>query len=81
MPVAAHIDLVGAQYLASALRVGHPSHSVVTSDPGPRRMKETLFTKYIDVVAPFLTNGVLDPRDYKSTISGSFQQQGLAQIR
>ena len=69
MPVAAHIDLLGAQYLASALQVGPPSHSVVTSDPGPRRMKETLYTKYIDVVAPFLTNGVLDPRVYKSALS------------
>ena len=68
LPVADHIHLLGAQYLASALRADHPSHSVVTSDPGPRRMKHTLYTKYIDVVSPYLTNGIMDPRDYKSTL-------------
>ena len=63
--MAAHVDLLGAQYLASALRVRHPSHAVVTADPGPHITKQTLYTKYIDVVAPCLSNGVIDLNDYK----------------
>ena len=68
LPVAAHVDLLCAQFLASALRVGHPSHAVVTADPGPRITKPTLCTKYIDVVAPYLSNGVINPNDYKSIL-------------
>ena len=46
-------------YLASAMRSSHPSHHIVTADPGPRMMKHTLGTKYGDVVRPFLEEGVM----------------------
>ena len=32
-------------------------------------MKETLYTKYADVVAPYLTNGVIDPNHYKTVLT------------
>ena len=59
LPVEPHVHMLGAQFLASTLRTSHCSHEVVRSDPGPRRMKHTLLTKYQDVVSPFLSNGIL----------------------
>ena len=59
LPVAAKLDLLCSQFLASALRPGHPSHDLVISDPGPRRMKMTLGSRYSGAVAPFTTNGVI----------------------
>ena len=64
MPVEAHAHMLGAQYLASALRPSHISHGPVTADPGPRLKKDTLSTKYADTVAPFLVNGIMQEHDY-----------------
>jgi hypothetical protein len=36
-----HLDLLSTQFLASAMRPSHTSHSVVTAPAGPCRMKET----------------------------------------
>jgi hypothetical protein len=52
-----HLELLSAQYLASALHQTHPSHKVVTAPAGPRQMKETLHSKCIDLVQPHLTDG------------------------
>ena len=60
--------MLGAQSLAKAMRPSDPSHAVVNSDPGPRKMKHTLKSKYIDVVSPFLENGVLPEDKYKETL-------------
>ena len=68
LPVAEHVHMLGAQFLASAMRPSHPSHSIVTADPGPWRMKETLATRYRDVVAPLLSDGVMQDAAYKPAI-------------
>ena len=57
LPLAEHVELRGAQYLASAMRTSYPSHDIATADPGPRLMKHTLMTKYRDIVGPFLEGG------------------------
>ena len=60
MPVAEHLSMLCAQFLASCLRPTHPSHETVLIPPGPRTnasgrpMKETLQSKFSAVVAPFL---------------------------
>ena len=69
LPVAAKLDLLSSQFLASTLRPGHPSHEVVLSDPGPRRKKATLRSKYGGKVEPFLTGGAMVAGEYRSTIS------------
>ena len=69
MPVADHLDMLSAQYLASTLRPSHPSNAIVTAPSGPRSMKQTLYTKHIDRVSPFLTNGATDPATYKSLVN------------
>ena len=74
LPVGDKLDLLCRQFLVSALRPGHPSHDVVRSDPGPRRMKETLGTKYGDDVSPFLVNGVIVPYQYPAVISSLHTQ-------
>ena len=60
LPVSHHMHMLGAQFLASALCPSDPFHSIFTADPGSRRMKETHLTRYRDVVAPFLNNGVME---------------------
>ena len=64
-----HLEMLSSQHLASALRPTHPSHAVVTAPHGPRSMKETLGHKCEASVAPYLSNGVIDPAEYRSTIT------------
>ena len=45
LPVGDHLELLSAQFLASAQQPDHPSHHVVNLDPGPRVQKETLSSK------------------------------------
>jgi hypothetical protein len=60
-----HLKLLCSQLLASTLRRSHVSHSVVTSPPGPRAMKQTLFSKSIGSVEKYLTDGILLEVNYK----------------
>ena len=60
-----HLELLSSQYLLSCSRTSHPSHQVVRQPPGARRMKQTLLSKHSHKVNRFLTDGVLDPVDYK----------------
>ena len=68
LPVAAKLGLLCSQFLASTLRPGHPSREVVLTDPGPRRKKETLRSKFGEKVEPFLTDGTIAVDEYRSAI-------------
>ena len=68
LPVANHLRLLCTQFLANAMRPLHPSHAVVSSPPGPRRMKETLQSKFGPALHPFLLNGVIPNASYKKVI-------------
>ena len=70
LPVADHLSLISAQFLARALQTDHPAHNIVSRVPASndRGMRETLRTYSADRVEPYLVNGVI-PRDaYKETI-------------
>ena len=54
LPVKEHLHLLSAQFLARALQEHHPSREFVTQDRGPRPMKETLRSKCIEDLRPFL---------------------------
>ena len=62
LPVAQHMRLLSAQFLAKALDPGHVSYPYVTMDPGPRRkknhrnepLKHTLRSKVFSDVEPFV---------------------------
>ena len=63
-----HLELLSCQSLLSSHRISHTSYEVVRQNPGPRRMKETLATKHSGKINRFLTDGVLDPGDYKKSL-------------
>jgi hypothetical protein len=69
LKVKEHLELLSSQFLADAMQPSHPSHTVVTALPGPRRMKETLHSKCINHVQPFLTNGVMLELNLKKAIN------------
>jgi hypothetical protein len=66
-----HLHLLSCQYLASCLRDQHPCHHTVTRPPGPRNKKQTLQSRCLPQVEPYLTaDGILHPDDYKLTLTG-----------
>ena len=68
MPVHDHQALLSTQFYASACRVSHPSHEIVSQYAEPRRKKLMLHDKCGAEVAPFLTDGVLPPGEFGSTM-------------
>jgi hypothetical protein len=72
LSVSESLGLACKQFLASAHRVEHPSHSVVKQHsgfrPGRKDIIRTLKSRFQDVNEPFLFNGVLPEARYKRTI-------------
>ena len=68
MPVAPHIEMLNQQFLVNTLKSSHPLHSVVTAPYGPRKMKETLHSKYASSVDQHLSNGLTDPAQHSSIL-------------
>ena len=65
LPVEDHLRLLSAQFLARALQEGLPSHQHVMLDRGRMPMKETLRSKVIEEVQPYLNaNGKVDAGDF-----------------
>ena len=65
LPVAQHLRLLSAQFLALSLQPDHPSHLYVTLDRGHRPMKETLRSKCLADVEPYLNGeGVVEIGSY-----------------
>ena len=58
LPIKEHSDLLAAQYLAGCIQNElHPCHNISNRPPPPRQMKETLYTKYHQLVQPLLIDG------------------------
>jgi hypothetical protein len=62
LPVQDRLDMLCAQFLASAMRPMHPSHELVFLPPGPKKkkygrpLKETLSSIYMEKVRPYLND-------------------------
>ena len=69
MPIKDHLQMLCAQFLANAKRVGHVSHDVVSSGPGRRSQRFTLQSKVGAVVEPFLVDGVMPAGEYRQAIN------------
>jgi hypothetical protein len=69
LTVDSHLRLLNSQFLASALCPSHVSHEVVNLPPGPRKMKQTLYSSSIDSVRKYLHNGVAFKSNNKKTMS------------
>ena len=63
-----HLELLSSQFLLSSFRISD-QYDVVQQPAGARRMKQTIYiaTKNSDKIGPFLTNGTLDPADYRNS--------------
>ena len=80
LPVADHIQMLAAQYLASALRPDHPSHAVCTAPQGQRDQKKLLQNSLLDEVEPYLVDGIIPPGSYptaKKGIHSAFVQRAV----
>ena len=59
------------RYISSHKKLGsfrNPSHTVVTTFSGIRNMKQSLQSRFLHSVAPYLSSGILPPTDYRATI-------------
>ena len=65
LPVVKSLEMVCAQYLASALRPNHPSHTTVTQSSGPREKKQTLQSKFLPKISAHLTNNITPIDQYE----------------
>ena len=61
LPVDDHLQLLSKQCLATSLQQSHPSYEVVSAQPGPRQLRQTLTSKHSQAVAPFLRGGAVPP--------------------
>jgi len=58
LPVVKSLEMVCAQYLASALRPTHPSHTIVTQPSGPPNQRDTVQSKFLSKISAYLTNNI-----------------------
>ena len=59
-----------SQFLANALRPLHPSHEVVMHPlPWPRNQKDSLKSKFVEAVSPYLVDGIVPQANYKKVLS------------
>ena len=63
-PVQDHLFLISSQYLARAIQPNNPFHNVVAYPSGIRNMKQTLQSRFLHCVAPYLSSGIRPPTDY-----------------
>ena len=68
------------RYISSHKKLGsfrNPSHTVVTSFSGIRNMKQSLQSRFLHSVAPYLSSGILPPTDYRTNIK-SFHTKAVS---
>ena len=77
-----HLKLLCSQYLATCLQPSHVSFPIVTADPGPRRMKQSLRTGFSDQVNDLLVDGCIrDIKLARSTIHTRAVQDAIGSRR
>ena len=57
------------QSLLGALRPGHPSNAVVSTDPGPRNIRSTLRSKFLPSIQSHLQDGVTPEDSYRQSLA------------
>ena len=70
LPVREHLHLLSSQFLVRSLQPGHVSHPYTTLDQGPRHLRNTLRSKCIADVSPFLeADGTVSCSNYTAVIN------------
>ena len=67
LPIKDHCEMVGKQFLASCHLADHPGQKLLKLDPHPRRMKPTIITEYLPIVANLYTTTEPSTSEYKLT--------------
>ena len=68
LPVENFLSLLSKQYLAFPLVPGYPSNRTVTANSGPRKIKNTLQSRFYSDIRRYFHDGFLDPPVYADTI-------------
>ena len=68
LPVEDHMRLISSQYLARALQPHQVNHRDVTSINGPRNMKQTLQSKCISTIRPFMNTDTVHFTEYRGIL-------------
>ena len=63
-----HLSLLSSQFLARTLVPSHPSHPITTASSGPRTIRQTLQSRFLPNLTPYLTRGTVPPDHYKHII-------------
>ena len=61
LPVQGHLSLISSQYITRTLQPNNPSHSIVTSPSVIRNMKQSLQSRFLHCVSPYLWNRLYPP--------------------
>ena len=77
LPVDRELSMLCSQFLLGALRQSHPSNAVVSADPGPRRIRSTLQSKFFNSVQPYLQDGATPVDSYRRSL-GSIHREAVA---
>ena len=68
------LGILCSKYLTSALRPKYTSFPLVSQQSSSTIKTQTLKTRFLPVVSPYLTNGTLDPTDYDNVIKDIHHQ-------
>ena len=68
LTVQQELSMLCKQFLLGALRPDHPSNAVVSADPGPRRIRSTLRSKFLPSILPYLEDGTTPEGSYRQSL-------------
>ena len=71
------LAMLCSQFLLGALRPDHPSNAVVSADPGPRRIRSTLRSRFLPIVQPYLQDGATPEESYRESL-GDIHRRAVA---
>ena len=69
LPIEDHLNLLCQQYLAKTLVRSHPSFEVATAPSGPRLLRHTLSSRYLESVRPFFVNDEIPSNEYRNVLT------------
>ena len=63
------LSMLSRQFLLGALRPGHPSNAVVSTDPGPRNLRSTLRSRFLPSIQSHLQDGATPEDSYRQSLA------------
>ena len=69
LPVESELSMLCRQFLLRALLPGHPSNAVVSAPPGPRNIRSTLQSRFLQSILPYLEDGSTPEDSYRQSLA------------